>query len=281
MATNAILEMQTLIEKLDADLRKAGQSLSRQQARYVVSFYYQLQDLRKMCFNQVLNAQKQGESFSVLEWFGQQAERLEDRVRGLLAAFANGHKVGVWSQTIIGIGPVIAAGLVAHIDIEKAHTASAIWRFAGLDPTVRWARGQKRPWNADLKTLCWKIGQSFLKTYQNEHSYYGPIFRERWTLEKQRNLEGAFAEQAARQLTEKQYGKTTEAYATLKEGRLPDAQILLRALRRTTKLFLSHWHAVAYEIRYGTAPPRPWILQHGGHVHMVPIPNWPMEEKYS
>ena len=37
-----------------------------------------------------------------------------------------------------GIGPVIAAGLLANIDIKQAPTVGHIWRFAGLDPTNKW-----------------------------------------------------------------------------------------------------------------------------------------------
>jgi hypothetical protein len=44
--------------------------------------------------------------------------------------------------------------LLARIDIVKAPTAGHIWRYAGLDPTVRWNKGEKRPWNAGLKVLC-------------------------------------------------------------------------------------------------------------------------------
>jgi hypothetical protein len=44
----------------------------------------------------------------------------------------------VTCNSIKGIGPVIAAGLLANIDITKAPTAGHIWRFAGLDPSSKW-----------------------------------------------------------------------------------------------------------------------------------------------
>lgn len=57
-------------------------------------------------------------------------------------------------NSIHGIGPVISAGLLAHIDIHRAVTVGHIWRFAGLDPSVKWLKKTKRPWNAGLKVLC-------------------------------------------------------------------------------------------------------------------------------
>ena len=40
--------------------------------------------------------------------------------------------------SIRGIGEVISAGLLAHLDVTKARHASGYWRFAGLDPTNDW-----------------------------------------------------------------------------------------------------------------------------------------------
>ena len=56
----------------------------------------------------------------------------------------------------------ISAGLMANIDITKVQTAGQIQAFAGLDPTREWNKGEKRPYNARLKALCWKIGQCFI-----------------------------------------------------------------------------------------------------------------------
>ena len=94
--------------------------------------------------------------------------------------------------SITGIGPVIAAGMIANIDIKKCQTAGAIWKFAGLDPTVEWKKGQKRPWNADLKTLCWKLGQSFLKVQSNSNAFYSRLYLERKEYETEKNEKGDY-----------------------------------------------------------------------------------------
>ena len=60
--------------------------------------------------------------------------------------------------------------------------ASGIDASAGLDPTVTWGKGERRPWNAELKVLCWKLGDSFVKVSNKEGALYGRIYRERKAL---------------------------------------------------------------------------------------------------
>ena len=62
-----------------------------------------------------------------------------------------------WARSIYGIWPVLAAGLLAHIDIEQAPTVGHIWSFAGLDPTKKWQPKTTRPWNAArvMNTATW------------------------------------------------------------------------------------------------------------------------------
>lgn len=171
---------------------------------------------------------------------------------------------------------MIAAGLLAHIDITKAPTVGHIWRFAGLDPTVTWAKGQKRPWNASLKVLAWKIGESFVKVSGHDSDFYGHLYLERKAREQAKNEAGAYAEQAAAMLTKKRFRDETGAKKAYESGKLPPGHIHARAKRWAVKLFLSHWHHVAYESHYGTLPPKPYILTiEGGHAHRIDVPNWP------
>ena len=181
-------------------------------------------------------------------------------------------------KSIVGIGPVIAAGLMCHIDIEKAPTVGHIWRFAGLDPTTIWEKKQKRPWNAKLKTLTWKISESFVKTCNHADSFYGPLYQERKVKEQANNDAGLYADQAKAKLEKFKIGKDTEAYGYYSKGFLPPAHIHARAKRWTVKLFLSHLDFVDHNLRYGVDPPKPYILTpQGGHAHEIKAPNWPLK----
>ena len=195
-----------------------------------------------------------------------------------------------------------------------ANTAGHLWRFAGLDPTVTWEKKTKRPWNASLKTLCWKIGESFVKVSGKEDDVYGHLYLDRKAKEVANNLGGLLADQATAKLAKFKIDKNTEAYAwyaglltaskakqimsapaekrqglALKlraakmEGdglpMLPPAHIHARAKRWAVKLFLAHYHTVAFVDRFKEMPPKPYVITHLGHAHEILVPNWPAEFK--
>lgn len=254
-------------KKLTRDLIEAARAMPKQEARYLVDYYYLIQDDRKRAHNQV--RQMDHEPHLLIMTLAEQSERLEARIKKWLDAWSDGDPVGVWLKANHGIGPVIASGLLAHIDIAKAPTAGHIWRFAGYDPTVKWEKKTKRPWNADLKMLCWKIGQSFMKFYNAEACTYGHVYRQRKEYEIARNDRGDNADAAAQALTEKKFNKSTEAYKHLTDGHLPPAQIDARARRYAVKLFLSHLQMVWFFNEHQRLPASPYALGHMDHTHFV------------
>jgi hypothetical protein len=263
--------------RLTRDLKRASASLKEDQARYLVDLYYSLQKMRIGAAAQIRSAEE--EPNLLIGWTKDMYAQLESDVKSALGVYANSQVPGVWALSVLGIGPVLAAGLLAHIDITRTATAGALWRYAGYDPTSKWEKGQKRPWNARLKVLCWKIGQSFVKSANRPTSFYGPIYKERKAWETERNLEQkAYREQAERILSEKKIGKETEAYQWYSQGMLPPAQIQARAERYAVKIFLSHYHTVAYEHHFHEKAPRPYAITFLGHVHEIAVPNWPLKE---
>lgn len=330
------------VQKLTKDLKEAAKMLSADEARYLVDYYYLAQEDRIRAGHQVRTLKEGEEPHEVIAWLGSNVGILEAQVRRALASYADASPLGRWSQSIVGIGPIIAAGLLAHINLEpwrcglakldatvtpctekephdNAHcghaplmTVGSIWRFAGLDPTSVWNKNEKRPWNASLKTLCWKIGESFVKVSSNEHDFYGKLYLSRKNDEMQRNVAGEYSAQATAKLEKFKIGKDTDArlwyggHLTADAARqilnapsekrmgmakklagaagsgvpmLPPAHIHSRAKRWAVKLFLSHYHYVAFSLAYGQAPPKPYILNEaGGHAHEIVAPNWPMSE---
>jgi len=260
------------VKRLTSDIIAAAVTLTDQEARFLVDAYYIMQEDRKRAHNQERSLEEGREPNSVITWLAENSQTLEDQIKRALDRYTDGHPVGKWLKSIVGIGPVIAAGLLAHIDIDKAPTAGHIWRFAGLDPTVKWSKGEKRPWNAKLKTLSWKAGQSFMKFSNNENCLYGHLYRERKAYEQRRNDSGENAEVAARILTEKKFDKTTEAYKAMITGKLPLGQIDGRARRWAVKLFLSHLQSVWIFIKRGELPASPYSITALGHAHITPPP---------
>jgi len=181
------------------------------------------------------------------------------------------------SMKHVGIGPVIATGLLANID-RRRRTVSQLWSFAGLNPEMpkKWGSLGKRPFNADLHLLGYKIGHSFMMVHNRPGAFYGQVYKGRKDYETERNLRGDNAVLAAKVLSEKNFGEDTNAKAALSVGRLPDAQIEQRAERYACKMFLANWLVEAYRRWFGEEMPEPvWITsQHaaraglGGHHYL-------------
>ncbi len=146
-----------LLEKLKKDIKHASKTMKEQEARFLVDLYYQIQKFRIQTGNQIriLTKDDEQESHETLRFFNEQYKKLENDIQACLKVYAQSKQIGRWMMSICGIGPVIAAGFIAHIDINKAETAGAIWRFAGLDPTLPpMKKGVKLAWNKKLKVLC-------------------------------------------------------------------------------------------------------------------------------
>lgn len=259
---------------LTRDIRSMTVNFDQRSVRDLVSTYYDLQKLRIMTNNRTKALQKAGSPHELVEYYTKQMHNLESGLVKPLNSFANQFEVGRWALSQYGIGPVLAAGLLAHIDISKAPTAGSVWRYAGLDPTTKWETGQKRPWNAELKTLTWKIGQSFMKFSGRDQCFYGHLYKMDKARRVDKNNNGDYAEFAANILATKNF-KANQTKSILQTGKLSDGQIDAQARRFAVKIFLSHYHAVAYQEYHGKPAPRPYIIEHGGHVHEIAIPNFP------
>lgn len=262
------------VAKLSRDLRAAAKTLGPKEARYFVNSYYDIQDYRIAAANQQRKLLEGDQPSEWMKWFNANLEVFEAQIKGMLDKWSAAQPMGAWSRSIIGIGPVISAGLLANIDITKAPTVGHIWRFAGLDPTVKWGKGQKRPWNASLKRLCWLMGESFVKVSGRDKDIYGKLYLKRKEYEAARNDRGELAEAAQERLKQDRAKKLDEGLrAIFESGKLPQIALHERAKRWAVKMFLAHWHEQAYRLHYGTEPPLPYPIAHLGHVHRIPGPD--------
>jgi hypothetical protein len=370
-----VIDEQTTVElfRLPKDLKAAAATLGQREVRYLVDTYYNLQDYRKATGNQRRALGELEEPHETIDFFFAQFKRLEDQIKGALDTFSQSDHMGEWSRKHVGIGPVIAAGLSAHIDIRKAPTAGHIWNFAGLNPDINWFSSQeaakfvkgiqeehedfmleelvnevsartnrnvdslmrafvaldeiptspgeirqtlskqlaRRPWNASLKTLCWKIGDSFCKFSNHEKCFYGHLYKERKVYEMTRNaqvkevprsfvdpviddpttglikidgeiltayeIKGKWFYNGNAKWAQHKLATTNiqaaEAKRIYESGHLPPGHIEQRSRRWAVKLFLSHWHAEAFRDHFGKEPPNPYPIEHlDGHTRMIESP---------
>jgi len=142
------------LARLSKDAKAAALTLSDREARFLVDTYYRIQDNRKRSASQSRSLKKREQPNALVGWLAHLDKTVENSIKAVLLGYAKRSPIGVWSMSNYGIGPVIAAGLSAYIDITKAPTVGHIWSFAGLHPGVVWEKGTKRPFSADLKCLC-------------------------------------------------------------------------------------------------------------------------------
>ena len=339
--------------RLNRDIRAGAANLGDDEARFLVDSYYVMQEDRKRSFAQARTLEENKEPNEVIKFFAEQSKTLEKQIAVTLDVYTQNHMMGEWMRSVYGIGPVLSAGLLAHIDISKCPTAGHIWSFAGLVEKTAWLGGKKateivsalvdgtrsirgaeeliaiankmecspkwlarrifkikngidapyqghnretpdaeyidailkgvfytrkeiveavskRPHNSDLKVICWKIGQSFMKFSNNEQCYYGQIYRQRKAYEQANTNLGKHADAAAKGAAK--VGKDTEAYKHYSAGHLPPAQIDGRARRYAVKLFLSHLHDEWYRRYFKAEPPKPYPIAILGHAHYIAPP---------
>ena len=180
-----------------------------------------------------------------------QSVQVEAEIDRALEAWAATVPVAKWASGVAGIIPAMAAGLAAHIDIEVAPTAGCLWRFAGLDPSAVWKQGERPPWNPGLKAVCLRIGHAFAQSSGSSGDFYGKLYRQRVASEAAANN-----------------GRS-------EQDKLPAAHIDARARRWTVKLFLAHYHHVAWTLATGAPPVRPYVISVLGRGAHIAPPNFP------
>lgn len=131
-------EQRDVLARFGKDLRDAARTLTPSQMRWLVDMYYAMQRNRIAAANQQRSQGEADEPNGVVTYLAGVFATLETQIKTAMRYYAERRIVGQWSLLVPGIGPVIAAGLIAHVDVKKSPSAGHIWRYAGLDPTVRW-----------------------------------------------------------------------------------------------------------------------------------------------
>jgi hypothetical protein len=270
------IEFERPVRLLRRDLRRLTGALDAGDARWLVDEFYAIQEVRKATNLQESASESAGEPIQLKAWIVEMLRAVERTIAAAMGEFAAGFRVGRWLQAQYGIGPILSAGLLVGFDIRRAPTVGHFWSFAGLNPEAVWAKGQKRPWNARLKSLClFRLGETLVKFSGKDECFYGRLYAAKKAEIAAANEAGGYTAYAGRRLEEKNFGKATAARAALEKGRLPDGQVHNRARRWAIKLFLAHLHEIEHWDFYGTPPPRPYVMEHrdlGDHRHLLRPP---------
>jgi len=350
------------LNRLSKDIRDTSGSMSRDEARELVTMYYTVQDNRQRSSSQLRELEDQKKPHQVIQFFRDQFLLQENTIKLALDVYSRNTIMGQWARGLLGIGPVLASGFEANINLENCITVGDLWSYAGLNPLAKWvgrdgskkivtelkayndmkgvslkslgteARTHfvsecakalglkdgarlfsrmdgkfteddlvkamaKRPWNPKLKTLCWKLGESFKNFSGNPDGLYGQLYLERKAYEWPKNLLGDYASQA--RVRSQEVRKSTKAYkwymgqfdpekvrkALLMGTPLADMEphgptgafvpmlspghIMERSKRYAVKLFLAHYHHVGWVRVLGKEPPFPYAHAMLNHAHVI------------
>ena len=168
------------LDKMSKELKGHAKIMDRAQILGVVKTYYQLQDFRKItnCQADAVDpddmkvaaikedpaltdeekkaklallekdealklAQKKRRASLFTAFVADQFYSLEKQISKVMDVYSDNSITGRWAKSIVGIGPVISAGLLANIDMSRCPTVGHIWRYAGYDPTIEWLGREK------------------------------------------------------------------------------------------------------------------------------------------
>ena len=102
---------------------------------------------------------------------------LEDFADGRVADLIRTHPAYPWFSRIKGVGGENIGKVVAPIDIERAKTISALWKFAGFSvedgaAPRRIKGGGKLSYNSQLRSMCWRLASSLKRVKGSFYDYY-------------------------------------------------------------------------------------------------------------
>ena len=102
---------------------------------------------------------------------------LEEFVDSRVADLIQSHPAYPWFSRVKGVGGENIAKVVAPVDIERAKTISALWKFAGFavedGSAPRRVKGAgKLSYNSQLRSMCWRLASSLKRVKGKFYEYY-------------------------------------------------------------------------------------------------------------
>ena len=175
-----------------------------------------------------------------------ETERTEEKYKKLMDQYLKKEPLWIeWLINVKGISSVLGSSLIKSFGYcETYQYVSSLWRHCGFDPdgAKGKTKGEKIHYNPKLKTMVWKIGDSFIK--QRTEPY-----RAVYDNEKERQLMLV----------------TNEAENAPKNRLHAD----LRARRKMVKIFLQHYYIIGRKIK-GLSITKPYPHDRMGHKHFIP-----------
>lgn len=99
-----------------------------------------------------------------------------------------------------GVGPITVAALTVYVDLAKAETPSALWKYVGIHTSSheRYTKGEAGGGNKTLRTVLWNTANSLMKLRDSPYRLVYDRTKDRLSqserMVKSRNTEGKLVE---------------------------------------------------------------------------------------
>lgn len=263
-----------------------------EELKLLVSTYYALQKERIQTVLRIKALERSGVAKSraadLHEHLDRELLRIEKWTADKVEDSLEGNDIyNAWLRHVPGVGPMLAGGLISVIDpVSEVEKPSSLWKYAGLHvvdgKAPRRKRGQKVAWNPFFRTLCWKLGESFVKA----GGYYRKVYDKARAKEDSRAPFKVPVEDAQGYLLAENVGSIKKGEMIGREniskfrkqakGRddvlvtLTDMHKFNRAKRKAVKLFIAHLWAIWRDLE-GLPVRVPYVVEKLGH-EIIPAP---------
>lgn len=205
--------------------------------------------------------------------------KTEIRYKGLMDQYLENEKLWyMWLSKIRGISSVLGSNLLKNFGYcENYQYVSSLWRHCGYDPDGAKGRhkGETISYNPKLKTLIWKIGDSFIKQRT-------PVYRGIYDLEKERqmhmlnNILDGLTDEEKKNLKKMKKRQEKRDFIS---GFNPKAPVSLlnadmRARCKMVKIFLQHYYLIGRKLK-DISVSEPYAFEKLGHKHYIEPPHNP------
>ncbi|UZE92548.1 MAG: hypothetical protein IB616_01690 [Methanosarcinales archaeon] len=263
-----------------------------EELKLMVSTYYAFQKERIQTGNRIKALERTGVAKSravdLHEHLDEELKRIEKWIVDKVEDQLEGVDIyNAWLRHVPGVGPMLAAGLISVIDpISEVEKPSSLWKYSGQDvvdgKAPKRVRGQKVTWNPFARTLCWKLGDSFVKA----GGYYRKVYDRARVREDNRAPFKVPVEDAQGYLLAEKIGNIKKGELIGKENfskfkkqakgmddvlvTLTDLHKFNRAKRKAVKLFIAHLWAIWRDLD-GLPTRVPYVVEKLGH-KLIPPP---------
>lgn len=250
-------EIRALRKAFNKDIAGAAKTIPEREVRYLVGMYYTAQQMRIAIAGKLRSIGEKPNA--MLTIFLDMFEEVERDIQAALDVYTDNSEIGRSFRRIKGIGPVLTAAWLAHVNVHIAGNCAKVLSFGGYNPNMVWEKGQKRPYNADLKLVFSKMGRAFV-FLSNRASFFGQKYKENKKIVERRNNAGLFADRCTELLRTRNYRTDTNAYKCYKEGKYPPAHVSASARLKTVALCVGVLHREHFRLVHGTYPPDPYLV---------------------